>query len=186
MPTPPIEYPLEVPLPPKAILWKLGDPLPPPIHALIIEPIQIETGEVWEAVELSIYTLRQRYPNAIIGFHLTGWYAGVAYAALWGIDFLLYHPPTMQKWWGLLPEGHEIVSIMDWRPPPPWKLLGNTYHPSIAQVEALNALLISLQNRRRSLSHFHPERSTLLRTLAGGITHFHRTLEEHQRFLGSA
>lgn len=186
MPTPPVEYPLEIPLPPRTVLWRLGDSVPSLSHALVIEPIQPERGEVWEGVELAIYTLRQRSPNLVIGFHLTGWYAGAAYAALWGVDFFLYHPPIMRKWWGILPEGHEISSVMDWSPPSPWKLLGNTYHPSPAQIETLNTLLITLQNKRRALSCFQPERSTLLRTLANGVVYFHRTQEERAHFLGSA
>lgn len=181
----PAEYPLEIPLPPGAALCRPGDPIPLSLSIIVIEPVDPSSGGVLEEVELFIYELRQKCPDLVIGMHLTGWYAGVAYAESWGVDFFLYHPPIMQKWWGILPESHHISSILGWSPPSPWRLLGKTYHPSLAQIEALNSLLATLQSRRRTLSSIQVERSTLLRTLAGGMLYLHRTQEERRRFLPS-
>ncbi|MCS6790486.1 MAG: hypothetical protein NZ580_05865 [Bacteroidia bacterium] len=185
IPPAPVEYPPEIPLPPNAALCKPGDALPLSSSVILIEPIHPQTGEVFEAIELFIHDLRRERTSLIIGLHLTGWYAGVAYAELWSVDFLLYHPPTMQRWWGILPEDHHIPSIIGWTPTPPWRLLGKTYRPSLAQIAVLNELLFTLQSRRHALSHFQPEQSTLLRTFAESELYLHRTQGERRRFLTS-
>ncbi|MCS7296958.1 MAG: hypothetical protein RMK19_08100 [Bacteroidia bacterium] len=175
---------LILPHPSHASLLKVGqEELPLDTSFILIDPICSESGEMMDSIEFLIHELRHRYPSAFIGIHLTYWIGGIAYGSAWQADFLIYHEPTFVELWGFLPEGESLSSVGGWVPPPPWKLLGKEYRPSLKAVEALNAYLKALQRFRRNLHTYQPQLSSLYRTQTPERVYIHLTCTDIQKYV---
>lgn len=169
--------PLREILPPEAALYSVAQPhMPshsPPL--LVFDPVDPRTGFFLEDIELLLLQARTELPPTRIGLHLTYWPAAFAYGAEWGLDFLLYHEPTLQAMQGVSLEGPFLDSLAGWTPPPPWKLLSAEYRPTSSQVAQMNAFLQALSTLRKAVA-VQPEQSSLLRTQSATETYLHLTL----------
>lgn len=169
---------LELPLPPGAV--KVVAPQPVTASWIVLDPVNPETGEVFEEVELFLWELRRQPTPPHVGFHLTWWPAGLAYGPEWGIEAFLYHPSTFQAAWGFLPEEEPLQEWAGWQPPAPWRLLAGIYRPSADQVTRLNRFLAALQELRRLLGAPSSNRHTFFRTETPERLYLHFSLSDIQ------
>ncbi|RMF54099.1 MAG: hypothetical protein D6750_00190 [Bacteroidetes bacterium] len=175
--------PLEPPLPPQAV--KVTGPQSVTAPLLLVDPVDPQTGALFEEVELFLWELRGQPAPPRVGFHLTYWPAGLAYGPEWGIEAFLYHPPTFQALHGFLPPGDPLENWAGWQPPPPWRLLAGTYRPTADQVAQLNAFLATLQNLRRLVRAPHSDRHTFFRTETPEKLFLHFSLSDLETHLAA-
>lgn len=173
--------PLRNILPAQAALYSVSDPhLPaqaPPL--LLFDPVEPATGALLEDIELLLFQARLQLPTTCIGLHLTYWPAAFAYGAEWGVDFFLYHEPTLGAVQGCSIEGPFLDSVGDWTPPLPWKLLSPAYRPTLVQAAQINTFLQALTSLRKAVVA-QPDQSTLLRTQGTTQTYLHLSLPDLQ------
>lgn len=152
---------------------------------LLIDPVEPQTGDLLEGVELLLYEVRRRAPACVIGVHLTYWLMGIAYGEAWSADFLLYHERTFWELWGFLPEGQKLPAIGGWAAPAGWSILSAEYRPSTTAIDKANAYLSALQGFRRKLSHYDIERSSLYRTVSGERIFVHLTINDLEKHVAT-
>ncbi|MCX7606180.1 MAG: hypothetical protein N2170_02785 [Bacteroidia bacterium] len=165
--------PLEPPLPPHGYLLRRREDIPASFPSwILIDPVEIQSGELLVEVEVLLWEIRRKAPNSLIGFHLTYWPIGFAYGEDWGLDFLLYHSGIAAELQLPISASHILPALHGWCPPPPWKLLSSDYRPSLELVESLNAFLSSLQRLRKSMPTIW-NRSSLVRTVTSEGQYIH-------------
>lgn len=167
------------PLPPGSLVWRSTE-LPPPAPLLLLDPVNPETGDVLEELELFAFRLKRAYPETRLGLHLTYWIGGLAYGEAWGVDFLLLHAEVFQRLHGFLPDGPWAAAIGGWSPPAPWRLLAQSYAPEATHLSYVNRYLAQLSGFRRRLPDLRPEASTLFRTTTSKGSYYHFSLSELQ------
>lgn len=122
----------------------------------------------WEA---SLWRLRERYPAIQVVLHATALPPALIFPDMWGGLAYLVHGPTWKRLHGLsLPPSDPQAP---YRPGGEWHFISPAYEPPRQACAQLNAFLRMLQNWRRTLSAYTPQKSSLFYTVAErSYTHF--------------